>query len=158
MWMCSEKSRKGLFPVMGPPKAGRKRACLLPLYDFVSPHSGRQEIHTPYGGPGRPLQPLRRIQPEGFPGVLHSQGLYPTPPESPTEQADLFLPPSGWASLLTLLQGWGCAQAGRHLPRTTPPRPLCSHCPSLTSLPCPNTWSSWGCPEESTGGDGEQRL
>lgn len=83
--------------------------------------------------------------------VLQSQALCPTPPES-LAQAGRPLPSTlRLAGLLTLLQGWAVPRLADTCRKPCPCR-LGSHGPSLTSLtslPCPNSWSSWGVAQMS---------
>lgn len=91
MWMCSEKSMKGLFHSHEATKSWRKRASPLPLCDLDSVITLRHPSTAPAD-----LRARQRIQLEDFLWFFNHRLSVPHLPRVWPKQADLFLPPSGW--------------------------------------------------------------
>lgn len=142
---------------MGPPKAERKRASPLPLCDWDSVITLRSpgEIPHPSTAPVDPCGPDTGSSCRTSCGPSITGALSHTPREpGPSRPTSSFYPQAGRPA--DSAPGLGCAQAGRHLPKTMtlPPRLTQSipHFPHFTPL-SEQLELLGGGPEESTGGD-----
>lgn len=152
MWMCSEKSMKGLFHSHEATKSWRKRASPLPLCDLDSVITLRHPSTAPAD-----LRPDKGSSWRTSCGSSITGSLSHTSRESgPSRLTSSFYPQAGRPA--DSAPGLGCAQAGRHLPKTMPlPPRLTRSIPHFTPL-SEQLELLGGGPDVSTGGDEVQSL